>query len=882
MLIKKFRTIHGPNVFHHRPVIMMTIDIGEYRRLPSNEIKGFNEKLLKILPTLNSHHCSLGKEGGFVERLYRGTYMAHIIEHVALELSELAGIAVNYGKSVYAHEGNQYNVIVRFKNESAMTYLLETAFNLVNSILTNTEFNLDEKINQARRIVSRTQLGPSTQAIVDAAQKRGIPWRRLNDYSLIQLGWGKHIKRIEATTSSQTSSISVGIAQDKDLTKKLLEEIQIPTPQGEVVGSLEEAKESFNKLTPPLVLKPLDGNHGRGVVLDVSTMEALEKAYLQAAKESKDKRTVLVEENIKGKDFRVLLVNSKVIAVANRIPASVVGNGKLTLQELIYQENDNPLRGEGHEKPLTKIEVEAAQIEILKTQGIELTTIISAGQAVQLRQTANLSTGGKAVDVTDLMHPELKSMCERASRYVGLDICGIDLIAEDITKSPDEQSCAIIEVNAGPGIRMHEFPSEGQSRPVGERIMDSLFPTGQGRIPVASITGTNGKTTVTRLLGHLQRQTGQTVGMTTTEGIYLNEDKIISGDTTGPISARTILNDPSVDVAIFETARGGICKRGLAYDYSDVGIMTNVHEDHIGQDGIESVEDLLHIKSLVAERVRAGGKLIINADDEQLFKLSQRADIKADKEIIYFSLQPHAPRVKELIQKNFTVYYMQDNHLCVAEAGKVYKQCSFDHLGFTYYGKCDYQVSNVLAAVAGARAMDVDWKLIEKGLESFCAFKDNSGRGNIYKVDKGYIMIDYGHNAHALKSLCDNLSQLNISHVTGIISLPGDRKDEIIVQTAQIIDSGFDKIILKEDIDLRGREAGEVTSLLYENLDTSNDRVEVVPDEEKALAKAVEEMPENGMVVLLCEKFDNTQEVLNSYNAKPLESFKDLVGNSYE
>lgn len=617
MILSDLRALPGPNVYSQRPILVAHIGLGDLDGRESREFPGFNDLLLAQLPGLGEHHCGLGYPGGFVERLRDGTYFGHVVEHVAIELQKLAGADVGHGKTRATKTPGVYRIVIEFRNEGCARHCLEAARRLVEVALRGDSFPVAEAVKEARRIAERTDLGPSSQAIADAAARRDIPVVRLDEDSLVQLGYGVHRKLIQSAETSHTSSVSVDVACDKGRTKRLLAKFFVPVPQGTVVRSADEAVEAFDALTPPLAVKPLDGNQGRAVTLGLRTPAAVREAFDRAARVSP---RVVVEEQFTGNDYRVLVVNGRMVAAAERVPASVVGDGVHTVAELIAIENEsNPLRGVGHERPLTKIvDDDGLRDHLRRAGGRWLTDVPAVGERVLLRGTANLSTGGTARDVTDIVHPDTRRLCERAARAVGLDVCGIDLITPDISQPLPESGAGVIEVNAAPGLRMHCFPGEGKPRDVGGAIVDMLFPRTNGRIPSVAITGTNGKTTVTQMVSGILSGLGKTVGMTTTDGIWIDGHQIAAGDMTGFNSARVVLGDPAVEVAVLETARGGLVRRSLGYDWTDVGVITNVSADHLGQDGIETVDDLVHVKSLVAERVREGGTVVLNADDARL------------------------------------------------------------------------------------------------------------------------------------------------------------------------------------------------------------------------------------------------------------------------
>lgn len=875
MLITNIRTIWGPNVFHHRPVLILELDLQDLAETSSADLPGFTDRLISILPGLHKHRCSRGYEGGFVERLGIGTYPAHIVEHVALELSTLAGIEVGYGKTVYGGAPGNYKVAVRFRSEPGMRYLLEQAVTLVQCVVDGEcQFDLQPVIDEAERIVRRSQLGPSTKAIVDAAERRGIPWERLNDCNLVQLGYGAKRKFIQATTTSCTGDIAVDIAQDKDLTKKLLKQAALPVPAGEVAYSAEEALGAARRMGGPVALKPLNGNHGNGVCLNLTSDEEILAAFAHASRISD---AVLVEEMFLGHDHRVLVVGGKMIAAARRVPASVVGDGSLTLRQLVDKENQHPLRGEGHEKAMTRIEIDDATISFLARKGISLGSVPEKGSEIFLREAANLSQGGRAIDVTDQVHPSTRLACERAAKIVGLDICGIDLVLQDVSRPIAEQPGGIIEVNAGPGIRMHHYPAEGKPRDAGGAIVDFMFPKGdRGRIPIVSITGTNGKTTVTRLTGHMLAQSGKCVGVTTSDGIFLNGECIAHGDTTGPVSAHTVLNDPSVEIAVLETARGGIVKRGLGYDWSDVGVLTNIQPDHIGQDGIETVEDILRIKSLVAERVRPGGALVLNADDPHLLALAEREG--KDRQVILFSVSGNNPAVIKHCAAGGWAYQLKGGRITETKDGVEHPLVAAAEVPLTLGGTARFQIANAMAALAAARALGQGASLCLAGLKSFRPNENNSGRVNTHRVGKGYLVADYGHNPEAFTAIGEMLQQWNTPRVTGVIAVPGDRSDEILRMGAAAAARVFDRIIIREDLDLRGRRPGEAAGILCEAVKEESPGTECrqMLCEKAALALAIGEMMEGETIVFFYDDFDLMEQLMRQHQAVPLTDFSEI------
>ncbi|HEY0566495.1 MAG TPA: cyanophycin synthetase, partial [Terriglobales bacterium] len=698
---------------------------------------------------------------------------------------------------------------------------------------------------------------------------------RLCDGSLLQLGHGKKQRRVQATISGLTSHIAVDIAGDKELTKKLLDEAAVPVPKGRVVRSCEGALEAGFDLGFPLAIKPLDGNHGRGVSLHIRTAEDVVFAFEKAQEHSS---RVIVEQMLDGRDYRVVVVGGKLVAASERIPAHVIADGVHTISELIEIENRNPLRGEGHEKPLTKLDPEAA-LAVLARAGRTLQSIASAGELVYIRDQGNISTGGVAKDVTDAVSPEVRDICERAARAVGLDVCGIDLITPDISQ-PMPPRAGIIEVNAAPGIRMHHYPNEGTPRDVAGAIVRMLFPNAeQGRIPIISITGTNGKTTVTRMVTHGLSDAGCYTGLTTTDGIGIGGKQVVEGDTTGPWSARLVLADPAVDVAVLETARGGIVRSGLGYDWSDIGVMLNIQSDHIGQDGIHTLEDILHIKSLVAERVREGGTVILNADDPLLATLMDRPRMQEPvRSVVYFSERDHNPLIQRHLSNGGTAF-INNSGMLVESVGNERRMLGrASEFPVTLYGTARFQIANVLAAIAACRSYGLSAHFVVESLKRFDNSSENRGRANLYSVNGGHVLVDYGHNIGAFRAICDMTSNWHSVCVTGVVTVPGDRSDELLDEAARVVACGFDRIIIREDDDRRGREPGEIAELLRKAMsqDYPDLPLEVVLDETESYRRALTQIRPGEVVVMFYDNYNHAMEVLRAFGAAPVESGDEL------
>ena len=868
MKIESIRTLTGPNVYSYRPVILMRLDLGELAERESVEFNGFNERLRALLPGIETHHCSLGRPGGFITRLDEGTYFGHIVEHAALELTELAGIGETHGKT-RQESGSVYNVAIEYRAEKASTYLLEQAVFLVEALLREQVFNVAPVLEKAQQLISDAETGPTTRAITAAAERRNIPCRRDGTGNRIQLGYGKYLHYVQAAMTDQTNAIAVELAQDKEETNDRLRRHGIPVPRNKVVRSLRQATQAANEIGRPVAVKPLDGHQGHGVSLDVSTPEELKVAFREVKKFSS---AVLVEEMFSGRNYRVVIVGGRMVAASERFLPHVIGDGVNSIRELIALENRNPLRGDGHEKPLTKIKVDSEVITHLQREGLSLDAVPARGDRIILSGRSNLSKGATAEDVTDKVHRSVAGLCERAARLIGLDVCGVDLVIPDI--AVPITSGGVIEINASPGLRMHHYPSAGTPRDVGQAVVDVLFPPGApSRIPIISITGTNGKTTVTRMIGHVISKAGACVGMTTTDGIFIGGERVVEGDTTGPQSAQVVLSDPAVEVAVLETARGGIVRRGLGYDWSDIGVMTNISDDHIGQDGIKSVEDILRIKSLVAERVREGGTLVLNADDELLARLMESERVnKIPKKVVYFSIDENNPVVRSHLEAGGCAYFERGQALIEASGDTQRTISDLSMLPVVMNGAADFQISNLLATIAACRALGVEHDVLLKSLVRFSSWANNPGRANLYRLNGGHVMVDYGHNTRAFDAICRMVSKWHDRRVTGIIGVPGDREDKLIDCAGRVAAKGFNKVFVKEDRDLRGRKPGAVANILCKAIQETSPgtECEVVLDETEALHRAVRQMVKNEVIVLFYEKLQPVERTLEALAAQPV------------
>ncbi|HWQ32084.1 MAG TPA: cyanophycin synthetase [Blastocatellia bacterium] len=869
MRIGEIRALAGPNIYSHRPVLLMTLDLENLAGRESYEVPGFNERLLALLPGLNEHHCSKNRPGGFIERLQEGTWFGHIVEHVALELTKLAGIGAIHGKTRQTGEPGWFRIAIEYKAEQGTKYLLRTAVALVEALVRNKPFPLAERLKEAEAIIARTEPGPSTQSIIRAALRRGIPVRRIGTDSLVQLGYGTQRRFIQAAMTSQTSAVAVDIAADKDLTKRLLREAGIAVPEGCLAATEAEALAAPDEIGWPVAVKPGNGCQGKGVSLNLTTPVQVRHAFRLAQQYS---AKVIVEQQFTGRDYRVLVVNGKMVAASERIPACVTGDGEHTIAQLIEIINQQPERGEDHEKALTRIRPDAVMTEFLRRQGLDLSYRPARGETVYLRECANLSTGGTARDVTEQVHPEIAAMCERAARVIGLDVCGLDLMLDDIAR-PAGPGNGILEVNAAPGLRMHLAPGEGASRDVGSAIVEMLYPgDSSGRIPIISITGTNGKTTITRMIGHVIAESGKTVGVTTTDGIYIGGRLIEKGDTTGPQSARTVLSDPSVEVAVLETARGGIMRGGLGYDWSDISIISNVRLDHLGQDGLESLDDLLFVKSLVAERVRAGGTLILNADDERLAQLMEIPRVsRVAKNVVYFSLHPLHVVIRRHLDGGGLALLYRDGWIVEAAGSSETRIIRAAEIPATLNGAAWFHVANALAAVAACRAYGLSREAIAGALRNFHCTGHNQGRAGLYEVAGGYVLVDYGHNPDAFAAICRMATAWEGRRLTGVIGVPGDRNNSVIEQSGRAAARGFHRLFIKEDADLRGRRSGEVAELLHRAVlsEAPGRECRIVMKETEALRAALDEITPGEIIVVFYEKLDPVLALLREYGAVP-------------
>ena len=836
MRIIEIKVLKGPNYWSiRRPkMIQMKLDLEEMEQRPTNTIPRFLERLKNLLPTLYDHRCSEDKPGGFFSRVEEGTWMGHVIEHIALEIQTLAGMDTGFGRTRGTGEKEGvYYVIFDYIEEDAGVYAAEAAVRIAQALVDDVEYNLEEDIQRMREIREDTRLGPSTGCIVGEAAKRGIPFIRLNKQSLVQLGYGVHQKRIRATIASTTSNIAVDIAGNKEETKLLLGAAEIPVPKGMVIRTEEGLKEAVETLGYPLVIKPIDGNHGKGNTTNITTWEQAMKAFAAAKAYN---RSVIVERFITGYDFRALVINYKFICAALRTPASVTGDGEHSIQWLIDETNKDARRGYGHEKVLTQITIDQFTQKMLDDLGYTLETVPKKNELVLLKPTANLSTGGTSTDVTDEVHPANIFMFERIARIIGLDICGIDVMATDLQTPVMENGGAVLEVNAAPGFRMHIEPAEGLARNVAEPVIDMLFPKGSaGRIPIIAITGTNGKTTTTRITAHIAKSAGKKVGYTTSDGVYIQNQMMMKGDCTGPVSSLFVLKDPTVDFAVLECARGGILKSGLAFQNCDVAIITNVAADHIGLKGINSVEQMAKVKSVVAETVFPHGYAVLNADDDLVYKMKKELSCN----VALFSMDENNPRIKKHCSKGGLAAVFENNYISIKKGNWKIRVMPVKDIPMTFEGRAIHNIQNCLPAVLATYLFrDITIEDIRSALGSFLPSSSQMpGRLNFFYFKNFTVLADFAHNPHGLKLLCDFVSKLGYPTNIGVISGTGDRRDEDIRELGEISAHYFDEIIIRCDKNLRGRTPDEIINLLKQGIEKVNPDIPVmvIPDENKAL-----------------------------------------------
>ncbi len=869
MNLLTIRALRGPNIYHHKPCILMKVDLGEMEEQPSNTLPEFRNRLEAVMPTLYEHRCSVGSAGGFLSRVDEGTWMGHIMEHVAIELQCLAAMEVSYGRTRETSTPGIYNVVYRYIEERSGMYAGEQAFALIEHLIAGTEdqFDLDTVVQRLKELRERYRLGPSTQSIVDEAIRRGIPWVRLNNRSLVQLGHGARQKRIQATTTSETSMIAVEIACDKDATKSLLDDAGVTVPTGEEVQTLRGALEVANDIGYPVVVKPSDGNHGKGATIGIVDDEHLERAFESAKAFS---RYIIVERQLIGHDFRALVVNHQFVAAAHRVPAHVIGDGKKTIGELIALTNTDSRRGFGHENVLTEIEIDFMTERLLEHDGLTLDSIPEPEKVVLLKSTANLSTGGTAIDITEQVHPTNVATFERISRIIGLDICGIDVIADNLHQPLAESGGGVIEVNAAPGFRMHLAPGEGIGRNVAEPVIDMLFPEGDdGRIPVIAVTGTNGKTTTTRLLAHIMQHQGRRVGFTTTDGVYIGGNRVMPGDMTGPFAASVVLRDPTADFAILECARGGLLRRGLGFRACDIGIVLNIAEDHLGLEDIQTLDDLARVKRVIVETVRPEGWAVLNADDEHVADMIDYTP----GNVAYFSMDENNDIIRRRMKRGKTSCVFENDYITILSSEWKIRIVKAHDVPLTLGGRAPFMIQNVLAATLAAYLRKVKPADIRQALTTFVPGHGTTpGRLNQLQVRGIDILIDFAHNPAGYRGLAGLVSRLPAERKIATISACGDRRDVDIPQMGRLATEMFTEIVIRETPRyLRGRPEGTIAEMLHTailNAGFPPDKARIASDEPHAVRQVLEAAESGDLVVIIADDIDRCHEEVERFKER--------------
>lgn len=855
MIILKIQVLRGPNVWsnYRSRLIQVRLDLEEMEDFPTHRIEGFSERFRAVFPQMIAHECSEGKPGGFFERLRRGTWLGHVMEHVALEIQSMAGMECGFGRTKGTGIRGVYNMMFCYTIAEAGIYAAGAAFRIVEAIAGNKPYDHQADIDELKRLARRYGLGPSTKSIVDEAVRRGIPWMRLGSNSKIQLGYGAAQKQFQATMTCNTSDSAVRMAGNKDATKTLLAGHCIPVAAGDSCATEERLKEIIDAIGFPIVIKPLDGNQGKGATINIPDYEAALKAFAYAKQFS---NYVIVEKFASGSDYRFLVINGKFIAAAKRIPAMVTGDGKSSINKLLQQVNAEPRRGEGHEASLTKIGVDQDTLNQLERYGYSLETVPAKGQEVYLKSTANLSTGGTAIDVTDTVSAENRFLAERVAKIIGLDICGIDIMAPSIETPLQTNGGVVLEVNAAPGFRMHLDPSVGQPRNVAAPVIDMLYPEGSvPTIPLFAVTGTNGKTTTTRLLAHIAKTSGYTPGYTTTDGIYINGYKIKSGDCSGPSSGSIVLRDPTIDFAVLETARGGILRSGLCFDHCDVGIITNIAEDHLGLNDINTLAELTNVKAVVARSVKKTGWAILNAEDDNCLAVARELDCN----IAYFSIDADNDVIRNCINQDMPAAVLEGGFIMIIYEGEKYRIEEVTNLPLTDGGKARFMIANILAASLAAFAWGFSIDQIRQALVTFIPGHNMTpGRMNFFEFKDFRVLVDYAHNPHGLLALKEYLDAIPAKRKIGIIAGIGDRRDEDTIALASIAATMFDHIIVRQEHSLRGKTVDQINALVVKGILSAgrNLNYDLIPKETEAIAHAFTIVKPGDFIIALSDGYD--------------------------
>lgn len=859
MKVTETKVFKGKNIYSHKKCIRLDVDLEGYSEIPSKDIEDFNFNLVNMIPELRSHRCGIDEDEGFVKRLNEGTYLAHICEHIIIAIQNKIGIDVAYGKAREVKD-NHYYIIFQYIYEDTAIETAKLAVDIVNSLIKKIPISYEERVDFLKEILKNELLGPSTKSICDYAKEIGLPIIDFGSEDFYQIGYGKQGKIIENSIGYNTKCVSVDISCDKLITKKLLRIHNIPVAKGDKIKNVINLLKEAEEIGYPVVIKPQYGNKGNGVILNIKN----EKELLGAYNKLKDKfKDLIIEKYHKGNDYRVCVVNYKVVAVSLRIPPFIIGNGIDTIFDLINELNGDSLRGDDHEKPLTKVKIDEEVLACLKDQGKSLMDILENHEKIYLRRNANLSTGGEAIDCTDEICSENIDLCIRTAKALRLDICGIDICSVDISK-PLYDNGVIMEVNAAPGLRMHINPSKGESRNIAKEIINMMYNNKPCNIPVIAITGTNGKTTTTRLISHTLSKMGYCVGMTSSSGIFINNECIDIGDDTGFDSARAILLNPDVDVAVLETARGGIIRRGLAYEEADVAVITNIRDDHLGIDGINSMEELCGVKSLIGEAVKEDGYVVINADDKWSMKILDR--IKSKK--VFFTLNANNEILKKTNLNDIYVY-LDDEDIIVLNKNKKFLLCNIKEIPITLNGKLRFNTENILSATSALVAMKMDYCMIKNGITTYrLNSKENSGRFNCYDINGINIILDYGHNVDGYTAVLTALKELNNGKLYGVVGIPGDRLDDSAIEIGSICAKFLDYTIVKEDKDLRGRRPGEIAKLIVNGIlkENKNIKHEVIFDEEDAFIKAISMAKKGDSIIVFFENMNPLVKIIEEYN----------------
>ena len=878
MKIIEIKTMQGPNYWSVRRhnLTVMVLDLEEMEEFPTNKIDGFGDRLKAMFPSMYSHRCSVGCEGGFFQRVDDGTWMGHVIEHIALEIQTLAGMDVGFGRTrTYGEEG-VYFVVFNHMVGKVGKYAAKASFRIAEALISGEDYDLDEDIMNMKEIRQNEGLGPSTSSIIKEAEARDIPWIRLNRYSLCQLGYGANQKRIQATVTSQTSNIGVDLACDKEETKDLLEQAEVPTPKGDIIRTERGLEEAVEYVGFPLVIKPVNGNHGRGITTNINSLDEALIAFKEAKEVS---RLVIVEKYITGEDHRLLVIDNKLVAAAKRTAAHVIGDGKSTIEELVNEVNKDERRGYGHEKVLTEIDINSLTIELLKEKDMTPKSVPSKGEMVKLKSTANLSTGGTAEDITEMIHPYNVFMAERISKIIDLDICGIDIMAHDLTKPLNESGGAVLEVNAGPGFRMHLQPTSGLPRNVGGHVVDMLFPPGStSRIPIIAVTGTNGKTTTTRLIAHIAKMKGKKVGYTTTDGVYIQNRLLMTGDCTGPKSAEFVLKDPTVNFAVLECARGGLLRAGLGFKKCDIGVVTNVAGDHLGLKGIHTIDQLAKVKGVIPETVHKDGYSVLNADDDRVYDMRNNVE----SHVALFSMDEENPRIKRHSSRGGVSAIYENGYITIFRGEWKMRVSKAANVPLTKGGKASFMIQNVLAGVLACYLQGFSIEDIKVAIESFIPSPSQTpGRLNMFNFNKFDVLLDYAHNPAGLRALHKYVEKLEGSPKVGIVAGVGDRRKEDNFELGQIAAEMFDEIIIRQDRNLRGKDEDELINEIKAGILDVNPKIplQIITKESEAIIHAVENAKEGSLIVV---SSDVVPDALNIVMKLKEKESKELYPNAKE